>query len=254
MPANVGIYKDVAGGAPDAARRHLHDRSRLHRHQSHLGRNRRRADPDDGGWRQDLDRRDAAGADAVGKVSIMDASHTNPLGAYAAINTHPPRRSASRTSIARTTAARPGRTSRTACPTARRSTPSRKIRSGKGLLFAGTRNAGLRVVRRRRSLAVAAAEHAGDVDPRSRDQGRRPRRRHARPRLLDSRRHHPAARDRREHVRRRRASVQARRRRSASSGTSDTDTPLPPDEPAGQNPPDGAIIDYSPEAAGFAVS
>src|SRR5256885_17201358 len=23
-----------------------------------------------------------------------------------------------------------------------------------------------------------------------------------------------------------------------------TDTPLPPDEPAGQNPPDGAIIDY----------
>ena len=23
-----------------------------------------------------------------------------------------------------------------------------------------------------------------------------------------------------------------------------TDTPLPPEEPAGQNPPDGAIIDY----------
>ena len=23
-----------------------------------------------------------------------------------------------------------------------------------------------------------------------------------------------------------------------------TDTPLPPDEPAGQNPPDGAVIDY----------
>ena len=24
-----------------------------------------------------------------------------------------------------------------------------------------------------------------------------------------------------------------------------TDTPLPPDEPAGENPPDGAMIDYS---------
>ena len=31
-----------------------------------------------------------------------------------------------------------------------------------------------------------------------------------------------------------------------------TDTPLPPDEPAGQNPPDGAIIDYTlgPSASG----
>ena len=26
-----------------------------------------------------------------------------------------------------------------------------------------------------------------------------------------------------------------------------TDTPLPPEEPAGQNPPDGAIIDLLPE-------
>ena len=34
-----------------------------------------------------------------------------------------------------------------------------------------------------------------------------------------------------------------------------TDTPLPPDEPAGQNPPDGAIIDYYlPQAASSAVT
>jgi photosystem II stability/assembly factor-like uncharacterized protein len=34
-----------------------------------------------------------------------------------------------------------------------------------------------------------------------------------------------------------------------------TDTPLPPDEPAGQNPPDGAIIDYSlPQAATAVVT
>jgi hypothetical protein len=30
-----------------------------------------------------------------------------------------------------------------------------------------------------------------------------------------------------------------------------TDTPLPPEEPAGQNPPDGAMIDYWSENAGF---
>jgi hypothetical protein len=33
-----------------------------------------------------------------------------------------------------------------------------------------------------------------------------------------------------------------------------TDTPLPPDEPAGQNPPDGAIIDYYLPAASSAVT
>ncbi len=35
-----------------------------------------------------------------------------------------------------------------------------------------------------------------------------------------------------------------------------TDTPLPPDEPAGRNPPDGAVIDYTigPRAAGAAVT
>ncbi|HEY3617970.1 MAG TPA: glycoside hydrolase, partial [Candidatus Sulfotelmatobacter sp.] len=33
-----------------------------------------------------------------------------------------------------------------------------------------------------------------------------------------------------------------------------TDTPLPPDEPAGQNPPDGAIVDYYLPAASSAVT
>jgi len=33
-----------------------------------------------------------------------------------------------------------------------------------------------------------------------------------------------------------------------------TDTPIPPDEPAGQNPPDGAILDYSLEAPASAVT
>ena len=66
----------------------------------------------------------------------------------------------------------------------------------KGLLFAGIGNAGLRLVRRRRPLAVAAAEHGAVVGARPHHQRRRPRRRHARPRDLDSRRHHAAAADR----------------------------------------------------------
>ena len=46
------------------------------------------------------------------------------------------------------------------------------------------------------------------------------------------------------------ASVHARRRAlRASRWNMNTDTPLPPDEPAGQNPPDGAIIDYYLKAA-----
>ena len=56
----------------------------------------------------------------------------------------------------------------------------------------------LRLVQRRRRLAAAAAEHAGHVDPRSGRPRRRPRRRHARPRLLDPRRHHAAAAARRQ--------------------------------------------------------
>ena len=106
------------------------------------------------------------------------------------------------------------------------------------------RAGGVRVVRRRRALAVAAAEHAGDVDPRSRDQGRRPRRRHARPVVLDPRRHHAAAADRRARRRRRRAHLFQPQQAWRFRWNKNTDTPLPPDEPAGQNPPDGAIINY----------
>ena len=102
----------------------------------------------------------------------------------------------------------------------------------------------VRVVRRRRALAVAAAQHAGDVDSRPGDQGRGSRRRHARPRLLDSRRHHAAAAD---HAGRR----CGRRRYLFRPPTAwrfrwnkNTDTPLPPDEPAAPNPPDGVVISY----------
>ena len=124
-----------------------------------------------------------------------------------------------RTSTARATAARRGPRSSAACPTARPINVVREDPQRRGLLFAGTRDAGLRLVRRRRALAVAAAEHAGDVDPRPRHQGRRPRRRHARPRVLDPRRHHAAAAAHAGRRERGRAPVQAAARRGGSAGT-----------------------------------
>ena len=55
---------------------------------------------------------------------------------------------------------------------------------------------GVRLGRRRQSLAVAPAQPPGDLGPRPRDQGRRPCHRHARTGILDPRQHHaaPAAR------------------------------------------------------------
>ena len=102
----------------------------------------------------------------------------------------------------------------------------------RGLLFAGSRDAGMGVVRRRRPLVVAPAQHAGDVDSRSRAQGRRHRRGHAWPVVLDSRRHRAAA--RRSPRQRRRLgahALQAGDGVSASGGSKYPDTPIPPDEP-----------------------
>ena len=45
----------------------------------------------------------------------------------------------------------------------------------------------------------------------------------------------------------------SRRRRYRIRWNTNTDTPLPPDEPAGQNPPDGAIIDYYLQGAATGV-
>ena len=86
-PPSVGKYIGTPGRPAVAARRHLHARAVVRGHQPDLGRHRRRVDSRDHRRRQDLEERDAARADAVGKVSVMDASHTDPLTAYAAINT-----------------------------------------------------------------------------------------------------------------------------------------------------------------------
>ena len=67
IPKNVGIYREPAGSAIDAARRDLHHRAVVSRRAHDLGRHRRRPDSRDARRRQDLERRDAAGADAVGE-------------------------------------------------------------------------------------------------------------------------------------------------------------------------------------------
>ena len=77
-----------------------------------------------------------------------------------------------------------------------RSTPCARTRCGRGCSLRH-RAGGLRLVQRRRRLAAAAAEHAVHVDPRPGRPRRRPGRRHARPIVLDPRRHLAAAADRR---------------------------------------------------------
>ena len=104
----------------------------------------------------------------------------------------------------------------------------------KGLLFAGNGTGGLRFLQRWRRLAAAAPEHAGHLHPRPGDSRRRRGGGHARPRLLDSGRHLAAAPD--DGGDRRRPTRTCSRRAPTYRFPRDTntDTPLPPEEPAGQ--------------------
>ena len=114
-----------------------------------------------------------------------------------------------------------------------------------GPALRGDREGGLRLVRRRRSLAVPAAQPAPHLDARSLDPGRRPDRRHPRPRVLDARRHlAPAAADGRRSTRSRGPPLRARPGVPRASGARTPTRRFPPDEPMAANPPDGAVIDY----------
>ena len=177
------------------------------------------------------------------KVFTIDPGRFDPLTAYAAVNTL--RLDDMNPHIYRTHDG--GKTWKeivTGIPGRRAGQRRARGSEAQGAALRRIRNAGLRLVRRRRSLAVAAAEHGGVVGPRPGRQGRRPRRRHARARHLDSRRHHAAAPDRRRPPRIRRRCCSSRRTPGACAGTLNTDTPLPPDEPTAPNPPEGAIINY----------
>ena len=96
------------------------------------------------------------------KVSIMDASHFDANTAYAAINTL--RLDDLRPHIYRTRDG--GKTwthITTGLPDGGIINVVREDPKRRGLLFAGSEQAVLRVVRRRRPLAVAAQQHAGDL-------------------------------------------------------------------------------------------
>jgi hypothetical protein len=99
------------------------------------------------------------------KVFTIDPGRFDPLTAYAAVNTL--RLDDMNPHIYRTHDG--GKTWKeivTAFPAARRSASCAKIRS-EGAAVRRIGNAGLRLVRRRRSLAVAAAEHGAVVGARS---------------------------------------------------------------------------------------
>ena len=177
------------------------------------------------------------------KVSIIEASHTDPNTAYAAINTL--RLDDLRPHILRTRDG--GKTWTeivTGIPDNENVNAVREDPKRKGMLFAGTERYRVRLVRRRRSLAVTAPEPARFIRARCHRERQRPRHRHCTAAASGS---------------------STTSRRSARSTTRLvagkaylfepelayrvhwdmwTDTPLPPDEPAGQNPPDGAILNY----------
>ena len=89
----------------------------------------------------------------------------------------------------------------------------------------------VRLVQRRRRLAVAAAQPAAVVDARPRVQGQRSDRRDPRPRLLGARRHQRAAPGRRRTSRRPTRTCSSRPTRSSCRRARDDGTPTQKDEP-----------------------
>ena len=223
-------------------------------HQRALGRHRRRQHPGDDGRRHEVDERHAAGDQAV---DAHLQHRRRPLRRRAP---RTPRRTrcASTTSNPHFWRTHDGGKTWTEINTGiAAGAVANSIREDPrtaGTALRGDRHAGVGLVRRRRSLAVAAAQHAGDLGARSPGEGRqhlpvlRSRRRHARPRLLDSRRRHAAAPDRRRcasrAVGRLGVSRSSRQRRSACASARTIPRRGRPKLPAGENPPPGGIIDY----------
>ena len=113
----------------------------------------------------------------------------------------------------------------------------------KGLLYAGTENAVYVSFDDGDHWQSLAAQFPRFRCSRSRGSWQRPRRRHIRPRALDSRRPFAASPGERGH---RRLNAYLLRPATAVRVRFDNDqeTPLPPETPTGKNPPDGAIFYY----------
>ena len=236
-----------AGGEGDAARRHLRAGAVAARRRPHLGRHRRRPDPRHARRRQDVEGRDAAGADAVGKVSIIDASHFDRARRVRRDQHDPPRRSAAaHLPHARRRQDVDARSS-AASPTARRSTRCAKIRSEGAAVrrhrarrcisrsttaITGSRCG--RTCRRRRSAIWSIKDDDLVVGTHGRGFW-----------ILDD-----ITPLRQLGIATLPACISSSPQRALRvRWNMNTDTPLPPDEPAGQNPPDGAVIDYYLAAA-----
>ena len=185
-----------------APRRHLRDRALAPGRSRPLGRHRRRPGLAHARRRRALAQRHARRRSTPwSKVGIIDASHFDAETAYAAIDRH--RLDDFKPYIYRT---HDGGKTWTA---GRRRHPRRQLRQrrarGPGAprpALRRHREGRLRLLRRRRPLAAAAAQPAGDLGARHRRARRRPRDRHARPRLLDPGRRDAAAPGRRRATRR----------------------------------------------------
>ena len=196
QPASIGKYSGEESAKP-AQRGVIYARRALPaRHQPHLGRHGRRPDPDHRRWRPALEERHAA------RDRALDEGLDHGRRPFR----------------------RAHRSCRRQYPATRRFTPAhfphprrRQDLDGDRKGSAGGRSGGrgprgsqkegaavrryracrLRLLRRRRGLAVAASQYAGEFRARHRREGRRLDRRHPRPRLLDPGRHYAAAANRR---------------------------------------------------------
>ena len=184
-----------SGRQTTAARRHLHDCTVLPGHQAHLGRHRRRAHPRHRRRRAHLEGRDATRRRAVGQ-DLSDRRRAIQHEHRLRCRQHaPPRRHAA--------AHLPHARRRRHVDRDRDRHPERRDRerraggpAAQGAALCRDRARRLRVVRRRRPLAAAAAQHGRLVRERPDRQRRRPRGRYPRPGVLDPRRHHAAQADR----------------------------------------------------------
>ena len=245
VPKNVGTYassvRSRERGAIPAQVIYTIGPSR--RHQPHLDRHRRRRDRDDGRRRPALDERHAAADPPFMKVFTIDPGRFDPLTAYAAVNTL--RLDDMNPHIYRTHDG--GKTWTEIVNGIPGGAPVSVVREDpkrKGLLFAGSETQvyvsfddgdhwqSLRLNMAASSVRdlvikdddlVVGTHGRGiwildDITPLQTDSSRRPRTRT------------PSSSSRATALRVR--------------WNMNTDTPLPPDEPAAPNPPEGAIIDY----------
>ena len=169
VPTNVGVFAGLDAAKATAPRRHLHDRALVPRRERDLGGHRRRARSTcTTRRRQDLDGRDAAGAHAVeqgvahGRLALR---HRDGLrgGQHASAST-----TCGRTSIARTTAGKTWTHDRRRHPRRRDRERGARGPGAQGPALRRHRARRVRLVRRRRPLAVAAPQHARHLDPRPR--------------------------------------------------------------------------------------